>query len=77
MAWVPLAWGYAILSPDPEPPMIDVLRAGFQVDQAEGPSVTPSASSGAIDDESSAEVSSTTGSASEGRTPDPAGRVRP
>jgi hypothetical protein len=28
-AWVPLAWGYAILGPKPAPPRIDVLSAGI------------------------------------------------
>jgi hypothetical protein len=29
-AWIPLAWGYAILGPEPVPPKIEVLSAGLQ-----------------------------------------------
>lgn len=60
VAWVPLAWGFALLAPTPEPATIDVLRAGFETgaetghgEHGEGVPIgedsVASASEGAID----------------------------
>ncbi len=47
-AWVPLAWGYAILAPKPSPPSIDVLPAGLHLSPS-SPSETAEAADGTSD----------------------------
>ncbi len=77
VAWVPLAWGFAILAPDPEPPKIEVLRTGFDVDETDGAPIENGGPSGPTEQhDSSSRISSTVDSGFDSQTVDSDHRVR-
>lgn len=53
LAWVPLAWGFALLAPTPVPPRLDVLHAGLHVDPGHSDAPSPSGSDASSEGSSS------------------------